>query len=424
MPTALLAAPEELPVEAGAARRHKLCERHPDGPYESYVKKRAGPDKGRRFWKCGATGWFKTQCPFFAWDQEPAVAAPCVDSALRTSLPLATETTIREREPTPAAPAAAPQAAPPPRVLRTPQAAPPAPRTKRPHAAPPPPLPQHAAPPPPLPQHAATTPPPPPPLPQQTLPFPASRGPTATAATTFAPTATIAPTTIPLAPTTPLPPAHGAHLAATAMNALGLGPIIESNYEQRGITQLFDWQAKALGGKGVLDGSSNLLYTAPTSGGKTLVAEILMLRRIVAACRASDRVRPPVSIPRLCVTSVAHPQTGGSRLASAEREGAVCRAAQGARRGEGRLLRDAARRQRAGRAEVHARLRRASDASRDARGGVHKREGVDHHSIDGSGYARLRSAPLELGPLHVSRLDGAIPPRADRPSGRRSSHPR
>ena len=44
---------------------------------------------------------------------------------------------------------------------------------------------------------------------------------------------------------------------------------------------LHTWQSAALRTPGVLEGTTNFLYTAPTSAGKTLVAEVLMLRRLI-----------------------------------------------------------------------------------------------------------------------------------------------
>ena len=55
---------------------------------------------------------------------------------------------------------------------------------------------------------------------------------------------------------------------------------VVTNYKEEGICQLFEWQAAALAQPGVLDDGANLVYTAPTSGGKTLVAEMLMLHRL------------------------------------------------------------------------------------------------------------------------------------------------
>lgn len=45
-------------------------------------------------------------------------------------------------------------------------------------------------------------------------------------------------------------------------------------------------QAECLNLPSVL-GGSNLVYCAPTSGGKSLVAEVLMLRRVVATGKAA-----------------------------------------------------------------------------------------------------------------------------------------
>jgi ATP-dependent helicase YprA (DUF1998 family) len=46
--------------------------------------------------------------------------------------------------------------------------------------------------------------------------------------------------------------------------------------------RLYPWQAAALAVPGVADGARSLVYAAPTSGGKTLVAEVLMLKAALA----------------------------------------------------------------------------------------------------------------------------------------------
>lgn len=49
-------------------------------------------------------------------------------------------------------------------------------------------------------------------------------------------------------------------------------------FAERGVRQMYGWQAAALEcGQG-----SNLVYCAPTSGGKSLVAELLMIQRLLA----------------------------------------------------------------------------------------------------------------------------------------------
>ena len=55
-------------------------------------------------------------------------------------------------------------------------------------------------------------------------------------------------------------------------------------FRARGITSLLDWQSRALSVDGVLQGGS-LVYSAPTSGGKSLVADMLMVRHIKASGR-------------------------------------------------------------------------------------------------------------------------------------------
>ncbi|KAI0164766.1 P-loop containing nucleoside triphosphate hydrolase protein [Xylariaceae sp. FL1272] len=54
-----------------------------------------------------------------------------------------------------------------------------------------------------------------------------------------------------------------------------------NNLGELGINEIYPWQKQCLLGPGLLDGTKNLVYTAPTGGGKSLVADILMLKRVL-----------------------------------------------------------------------------------------------------------------------------------------------
>ena len=57
-------------------------------------------------------------------------------------------------------------------------------------------------------------------------------------------------------------------------------------YAEKGVARMYPWQAAALecGANG-----GSLVYCAPTSGGKSLVAELLMLRALLASRRPAAR---------------------------------------------------------------------------------------------------------------------------------------
>eukprot|EP00927_Polykrikos_kofoidii_P021323 TRINITY_DN20209_c0_g1_i2.p1 TRINITY_DN20209_c0_g1~~TRINITY_DN20209_c0_g1_i2.p1 ORF type:complete len:1747 (-),score=230.84 TRINITY_DN20209_c0_g1_i2:568-5808(-) len=75
----------------------------------------------------------------------------------------------------------------------------------------------------------------------------------------------------------------------------GLPAAIANSYVEQGISRLYPWQAECLAVEGVASGR-NLVYCAPTSGGKTLVSEIIMLRRVAALSKCAIFVLPFVSI--------------------------------------------------------------------------------------------------------------------------------
>ncbi|KAK9835774.1 hypothetical protein WJX74_007629 [Apatococcus lobatus] len=69
------------------------------------------------------------------------------------------------------------------------------------------------------------------------------------------------------------------------LDAWQLPPAITQGLKAHGIQKMYPWQAAAL--QCGADGS-NLVYSAPTSGGKSLVADILLMRRLLPA-RSSKR---------------------------------------------------------------------------------------------------------------------------------------
>lgn len=71
-----------------------------------------------------------------------------------------------------------------------------------------------------------------------------------------------------------------------------------SNYRFKETFRLYEWQALCLNRPGITDAARprNLVYCAPTSGGKTLVAEILMYRRLLATHRPVLLVLPFVAL--------------------------------------------------------------------------------------------------------------------------------
>ncbi len=61
----------------------------------------------------------------------------------------------------------------------------------------------------------------------------------------------------------------------------GLPEQLISNFESLGVRSIYPWQSSCLLGKGLLLGETSLIYTAPTGGGKSLVADVILLKRII-----------------------------------------------------------------------------------------------------------------------------------------------
>ncbi|CAG9863608.1 unnamed protein product [Phyllotreta striolata] len=68
-------------------------------------------------------------------------------------------------------------------------------------------------------------------------------------------------------------------------------------YESKNLTTMFPWQVECLSLPGVLEGK-NLVYSAPTSAGKTLVAELIAIKTIIERKKKVIFILPFVSIVR------------------------------------------------------------------------------------------------------------------------------
>ncbi|MES1920427.1 hypothetical protein MHBO_002095, partial [Bonamia ostreae] len=79
------------------------------------------------------------------------------------------------------------------------------------------------------------------------------------------------------------------------LKTYGIPAEMDRVYRQKGVNRLHQWQIACLKKKGVLEGK-NLIYSAPTSGGKTLIAETLMIRRMLSKKGKCIIVLPFISL--------------------------------------------------------------------------------------------------------------------------------
>ncbi|OJD11744.1 hypothetical protein AJ78_07542 [Emergomyces pasteurianus Ep9510] len=70
-------------------------------------------------------------------------------------------------------------------------------------------------------------------------------------------------------------------LLSLSHETYGLPPQLVANFASLGVNCIYPWQASCLLGRGHLSAEKNLVYSAPTGGGKSLVADVLMLKRII-----------------------------------------------------------------------------------------------------------------------------------------------
>lgn len=85
------------------------------------------------------------------------------------------------------------------------------------------------------------------------------------------------------------------HPLGEVCEILGMPNEVTASYRQMGITTLYNWQVKCLMTTGVLKGQ-NLVYCAPTGGGKTLVAEFAILKAVLVTGKKAIFVLPFVSL--------------------------------------------------------------------------------------------------------------------------------
>ncbi|XP_043917795.1 DNA polymerase theta [Protopterus annectens] len=81
------------------------------------------------------------------------------------------------------------------------------------------------------------------------------------------------------------------------LSSWGLPKPVLDKYHSVGVVQMFEWQAECLMLGRVLEGR-NLVYSAPTSAGKTLVAELLILKRVLEMRTKALFILPFVSVAK------------------------------------------------------------------------------------------------------------------------------
>eukprot|EP01032_Pedospumella_encystans_P008844 gene8844-10460_t len=86
-----------------------------------------------------------------------------------------------------------------------------------------------------------------------------------------------------------------ANLISSICRTLQLPPEIQRSYSNFGVKEVYDWQRECLYTTQILNGN-NLVYCAPTSGGKTLVAELILLRTVLLLKKKVVFVLPFVSL--------------------------------------------------------------------------------------------------------------------------------
>ncbi|XP_034114797.2 DNA polymerase theta [Drosophila albomicans] len=86
--------------------------------------------------------------------------------------------------------------------------------------------------------------------------------------------------------------------ALKLISAWNLPHSVLNEYKKKGVLQMFDWQVECLSNPKVLFEHSNLVYSAPTSAGKTLVSEILLLKTVLERSKKVLLILPFISVVR------------------------------------------------------------------------------------------------------------------------------
>ncbi|XP_023248277.1 DNA polymerase theta [Copidosoma floridanum] len=82
------------------------------------------------------------------------------------------------------------------------------------------------------------------------------------------------------------------------LSSWGLPALVLEKYQARGVRKMFSWQVECLANKKILEENKNLVYSAPTSAGKTLVAEFLLLKTVLERRKKVIFILPFVSVVR------------------------------------------------------------------------------------------------------------------------------
>lgn len=89
--------------------------------------------------------------------------------------------------------------------------------------------------------------------------------------------------------------------------------IIFQKYHARGVECMFPWQMECLSNRLVTEDKKNLVYSAPTSAGKTFIAEILLIKTVLERKKKVIFILPFVSVVRekmyyfqVCIRQIRH----------------------------------------------------------------------------------------------------------------------